>query len=286
MLRHFLPLGYPAYFTSRALLRAMGIQTPQLRVLLYHDVAPGELESFSATLRWLQKSWDFLAPLEFEEVMQGRRTLARDSLLLTFDDGFASNRIVAEQVLRPLDIHAIFFVVTDFIEQSDSAGIRNFIYKRLKVGVSPELVPLHLENMGWKDLYRLLELGHTIGAHSASHERLRENVDPEIMHREIIGAAERLESELSTPVRHFAFPFGDFDSFSIRAMRLAMTRFDFIHSGLRGNNHPGNMPCTIRRDSLKPADSKLLVGAFLLGASDFRYRGYNKVFDLWALPHD
>jgi peptidoglycan/xylan/chitin deacetylase (PgdA/CDA1 family) len=283
MLRHFLPLTYPAYLTSRTLLRAMGVQGPKLRVLLYHDVAPGELETFSATLRWLQKSWDFLAPLEFEEVMQGRRTLARDSLLLTFDDGFASNRIVAEQVLQPLGIHAIFFVVADFIEQSDSAGARNFIYKRLKVSVSPALVPAHLENMGWKDLYRLLELGHSIGAHTTSHERLTDNIDPGLMHREIIGAADWLESELSTRVRHFAFPFGDFDSFSMPAMRLAMTRFDFIHSGLRGDNHPGSMPCTIRRDSLKPDDSKSLVGAFLLGASDFRYRRLNGILDSWVL---
>lgn len=283
MFRHFLPLIYPVYLTSRTLFRTMGVESSQLRVLLYHNVAHGELETFSATLRWLQKSWDFLAPLEFEEVMQGRRTLARDSLLLTFDDGFASNRIVAEQVLQPLGIHAIFFVVADFIEQSNSAGVRNFIYERLKVGVSPALVPAQLENMGWKDLSRLLELGHSIGAHTTSHERLTDNIDPVIMHREIIGTADRLESELSTRVRHFAFPFGDFASFSMPAMRLAMTRFDFIYSGLRGNNCPDSMPCSIKRDSLKPNDPKSMVGAFLLGAGDFRYRRLNRILDSWIM---
>ncbi len=90
--------------------------------------------------------------------------------------------------------------------------------------------------------------------------------------------------ELSTRVRHFAFPFGDLASFSEPAMRLAMTRFDFIYSGLRGNNHPGSLPCTIRRESLKPDDRKSLVGAFLQGASDSLYLRRNEILDQWALP--
>ncbi len=284
MLRHFLPLAYPAFLASRTVLRTLGMQAPQLRVLLYHDVAPGELEAFAVTLRWLQKSWDFLAPQEFEEVMQGRRTLARDSLLLTFDDGFASNRIVAEKVLQPLGIHALFFVVTAFIEQPDAASARAFICERLKAGDSPALLPAHWENMGWEDLSFLLKQGHCIGAHTTSHERLTGDIKPEVMQREIIEGANRLEFELGTRVRHFAFPFGDFASFSEPAMRMAMPRFDFILSGLRGNKRPGCLPCTIRRESLKPADRKSLVGAFLQGASDARYRCLNEVLDQWATP--
>jgi peptidoglycan/xylan/chitin deacetylase (PgdA/CDA1 family) len=284
MLRHFLPLAYPAFLATRALLRAIGVKAPQLRVLLYHDVAPGELETFAETLRWLQKSWDFLAPSEFEEIMQGRRALARDSLLLTFDDGFASNRIVTERVLQPLGIHAIFFVVPAFIDQPDSASARAFICERLRAGISPALMPAHWKNMSWEDLSCLLELGQSIGAHTTSHERLTGDIDTGVMHSEIIGAADKLESKLSIRVRHFAFPFGDFASFSEPAMRLAMRRFDFIHSGLRGNNRPGSSPCTIRRESLKPGDRKSLVGAFLQGASDFRYRRLNEVLDQWALP--
>jgi hypothetical protein len=84
-------------------------------------------------------------------------------------------------------------------------------------------------------------------------------------------------------VRHFAFPFGDFASFSMPAMRLAMTRFDFIYSGLRGNNCPDSMPCSIKRDSLKPDDPKSMVGAFLLGAGDFRYRRLNRILDSWIM---
>ena len=284
MIRQFLSLTYPAIMASRILLRTMGAQVPQLRVLLYHDVAPCKLEAFAATLRWLKKSWNFLKPSEFEEVMQGKRTLTKDSLLLTFDDGFASNRIVAENVLRPLGINAIFFVAVDFIDQPDVASARDFICKQLKASISAERVPAHWANMDWEDLSCLLELGHSIGAHTSSHQRLNCKMNSNIIRREIIGAANRIESELKTHVRHFAYPFGDFASISEPALRLAMERYDFIYSGLRGNNYPFKKLCTIKRESLKPEDPKFLVGAFLHGVADLRYRHTNKILDDWLLP--
>ena len=105
-----------------------------------------------------------------------------------------------------------------------------------------------------------------------------------IIRREIIGAANRIESELKTHVRHFAYPFGDFASISEPALRLAMERYDFIYSGLRGNNYPFKKLCTIKRESLKPEDPKFLVGAFLHGVADLRYRHTNKILDDWLLP--
>lgn len=259
------------------------MRTPQLRVLLYHDVPPQDLQRFSVTLQWLQRSWDFITPAAFEAVMQGREALDRDSLLLTFDDGFASNRMVAEQVLGPLGISALFFVVTEFIAQPSREAARDYICRRLKVSEAPCELPVHLTNMGWQDLRKLLALGHCIGAHTASHERLIGSLSLEMIQREIISGADQLERELGTCVRHFAFPFGDFASFSVQAMAVAMQRFNFIYSGLRGNNYPA-CPChAVRRESLTPADHHALVGAFLAGASDFRYRGLNTVLDQWSV---
>lgn len=282
MLRQFLPLAYPVNLAYHELLRTFGRQKPQLRVLLYHDVSPGELNNVAATLRWLQDRWIFLSPQEFESIISGRISLNQDALLLTFDDGFASNRIVAEEVLKPLGIQAIFFVVTDFIDQPDIASARAFICERLKVASAPALLSAHYQNMNWADLARLLDLGHSIGAHTNSHERLTSNVNMDLLHKEVIGCADRIESELSTHVRHFAFPFGNFASFSQPAMELAKTRFDFIHSGLRGNNYLLKTPYAIRRESLKPDDHRFLVGALVKGASDFRYRRFIKILDQWA----
>ena len=49
-------------------------------------------------------------------MISGSEPIQGNNLLITFDDGLISNRIVAEKVLNPLGINAIFFVVTDFID--------------------------------------------------------------------------------------------------------------------------------------------------------------------------
>lgn len=52
-------------------------------------------------------------------MLAGDETINGRNLLLSFDDGFASNRDVAEKILNPLDIKALFFVVSDFVNLKD-----------------------------------------------------------------------------------------------------------------------------------------------------------------------
>ena len=42
-----------------------------------------------------------------------------DNLMITFDDGFFSNRDIAEKILNPMGIQALFFVVSDFVNIDD-----------------------------------------------------------------------------------------------------------------------------------------------------------------------
>ena len=261
----------------------MGICRPRLRVLMYHNVLSSEKNQFESTLRYLSRQWNFITPLQFEEVMQGRRKIDKNSLLLTFDDGFRSNLLIAADILSSLKIKALFFVIPDFVEKIGQDQVREFIVNRLKLKLYPRDPVDQFSNMDWSDLGRLLENGHAIGAHSMSHEPLGDGASDDILDREIIKAADRLESKLGTQIRHFAFPFGNFDSFDTRALEIAMSRYSFIHSGIRGNNIPGSFPRTIRRDALKPADKESLVGALLLGGADLRYRHFNRLLDDWML---
>jgi len=281
-LRSLVSLSYPILASAKNLLNQVGYNRPELRVLLYHDVAPSEMDSFAATLRHLMNKWDFLTPAQFEKVMQGEIRISKDSLLLTFDDGFLSNRAVADEILSPLGIKAIFFVILDFISQPNVSASRQFICDKLKVAKGPEFLPKHLLNLDWRDVEYLLKLGHTIGAHSKSHERLNPPLTPTVMRDEIINSADILESKLSIRISHFAFPFGSFESFNEPAMELALSRFNFVHSGLRGNNLLERKNFVIRRESFKASDSQSLIGGFLCGASDWRYRRYLNILDKWA----
>jgi len=213
------------------------------------------------------------------------------NLLLTFDDGFASNRVVAEEVLNPLGIRALFFVVSDLVRIEDRIQARCFMAERLFPEMHIEKLPAHWSNMGWRDLEALLEQGHCIGCHTASHARLSKIKTQGELEQEIVSSAQTLEQRLGVPIEHFSYTFGDLDSFSEAALAIARQRFRFVYSGLRGDNARDVSPFTLRRDSAAGQDSLFnyttlsnsLLGSFLEGAADSHYARSRARLDAWNL---
>ena len=91
------------------------INPNRLRVLLYHDIPSDEEHNFYEQLVWLKKNWNIVSPLQFELMITGKSPIIGNNLMITFDDGFYSNRVVAENFLNPLGIKAIFFVLGQIV---------------------------------------------------------------------------------------------------------------------------------------------------------------------------
>ena len=283
-LKHrLLAAAYQPLKQRNALLRLVsGHHGGRLRVLLYHDIAPTDEARFAAQLRWLSRSWRFITPSDFSAMISGEEAVVEDCLLLTFDDGFASNRQIAETVLNPMGIKALFFIVSEYAVLSDTADWRGFVAQNIYPGLQPENVPAHWRNMRWDDLAYLLETGHSIGAHTAHHARLSQ-VAPVDLAAEIILSADVLEQKLGiNKVEHFAYTFGDLASFSPVALAVARSRFQFIYTGLRGLNASGVAPWAIRRDTMAANDSLSLVGALLEGGADHFYAASLATYESWG----
>jgi len=257
-----------------------------LRALLYHDIAPNAHACFAAQLRWLSRTWTFVTPERFAAMVSGKEAIHGSNLLLTFDDGFASNRVVAEQVLNPMGISGLFFVVPDFVTLDNRDEARHFIERHIEPDNNAEKMPSHLYNMGWADLEALLEQGHTIGCHTRNHARLSQITNESELEQQIIASADTLEQRLAIPIEHFAYTFGDLASFSEQALRVVRRRFPFLHSGLRGDNAGGVSPFALRRDSVATNYSMALLGAFVEGAADKYYARQRSQLDLWASTID
>ncbi len=269
---HVMASGYCALKTVKAIGRPLGFASSNsLRVLLYHDIAPEDQARFVAQLRWLRRSWNFVSTEKFAALISGNEPIRGRNLLLTFDDGFASNREIAEQVLNPMGIRALFFAVSDFVSLMDREEARHFIARHIQPGSSVDELPGHLYNMGWSDLEALLEQGHSIGGHTRTHARLSQ-INAELdLKGEIIGSADTLAKRLGVSIEHFAYTFGDIASFSPEALAIARQRFRFVYSGLRGENARDVSPLALRRDAATTRDSMAVLGAYVEGAADFRY---------------
>ncbi len=275
-----------SYYPLRIINKVSGsyrrTSSPRLRVLSYHDISEADKELFERQLRWVMKSWDIVNPDVFAAMIDGEISVERDTLLLTFDDGTVSNLYVAERILKPLGIHALFFIVAKYALLGESDDWRTFGAENIFLNRNPDAIPDNFRNMSIEDLMALLDAGHTIGAHTATHARLS-TLSEAGLQDEIVGGANLLEAHLGIPVRHFAYPFGDLDSISAKAIHFARQRFKYVYTGMRGDNGGNNgLAWHIRRDSNKPHDSLWYTGACLEGGADFLYEKKLRISKGWA----
>jgi peptidoglycan/xylan/chitin deacetylase (PgdA/CDA1 family) len=278
-----LAAAHPVLRMVRVIGKASGLaRSGRLRVLLYHDIDPSHREIFARQLRWLSRRWSFVSPDQFGAMVSGDEPIRGDNLLLTFDDGFASNRQLVDGILGTMEIQALFFVVSDFISVEGKAQCQDFIGGNIFPGMAVEDMPSHWCNMGWDDLEILLERGHTIGGHTSTHARLSGLDSDEALENEIVASADILEKRLGVRINHFAYTFGGLTSFSAQAMAVARSRFRYVYSGIRGDNAKAVSPMALRRDSIAASDSIGLLGAFLEGGADPLYHGKRSVLDQWA----
>lgn len=253
----------------------------ELRVLLYHEISIDEQETFKLHLEQLSQNWSFITPQVFEEMLCGKKEIVGKNLLLTFDDGFCSNRRIAEAVLDPMGIKALFFIISDFPSQVKPEKIKEFVAKNILPHLSPGQVHPEWRPMTWDDIFNLLKNGHSIGSHTRTHARLSKLTNLDELQDEIITSKLIIEKKLGKKVKHFAYTFGDIASFNEEALNIANEHYAFIHTGLRGSNI--NSPAwAIRRDALSPENPYNLVSSLLEGGADLLYKKKIKLYESWA----
>jgi peptidoglycan/xylan/chitin deacetylase (PgdA/CDA1 family) len=131
------------------------------------------------------------------------------SIVLTFDDGYASVVREAVPILREFAATATVFVIADRVGRSNDWP-----------GQWPSVPRMPLADLA--EIRAMTAAGLTIGAHSCTHRPLTAVPDEELQ-REIIGSGERLEDMIEQPVRHFAYPYGRRTG---REVTLAATRYE------------------------------------------------------------
>ena len=205
-----------------------------ITVLMCHDVPPEYLGRFAEQMNFLKKHYSFIDGEIFKKIMLGKHKFAGFKLLLTFDDGFKSNRVVVDEILNELGIKAIFFIPPNFINCNSDIEVKSFVANNLfPGGMTFEEVPEHMKPMTWDDITYLSAEGHCIGAHTLSHCRLSTIINEEQLRHEIIESGDVLQHRLGKPIEYFAYPFGDITSISQCALNIAQKRYEFIFSGVR-----------------------------------------------------
>ena len=253
------------------------------RILLFHEINSFEEKSFENIIRNSNKRHSILDPNDLSSVPMAIRARTGREVFVTFDDGFESDFKIAQEVLNPMGIKAIFFVIPGFIEATDKGHSKEFLRDQLYSGISKEFkIPSNLRSMSWDQIRTLVEQGHIIGSHSMSHRRLSEITELGELEYEIIESGKVIEKQIDAKVRHFAFPFGNVTGFSKPAADIAIANYEFVFSGIRGSNFRLPRGRILRRETVFPWDPKGFELAVLAGGADKRYEKQLKILDSWC----
>ena len=166
---YFCPSIYIIFYLFKKLLLKKNYQ---FRVVMYHDIKKNNLPLLYSQLLKLKKKWRFIDPKELTTLAKKNYIIKENLLLLTVDDGFFSSKLIATKVLEKLNIKGIFFCVTNFLDIKNRDDALNFSVNRIKL--IPEDKNSKKINMDWNDAKFLLKKGHSIGAHTVTHQKLSE----------------------------------------------------------------------------------------------------------------
>jgi peptidoglycan/xylan/chitin deacetylase (PgdA/CDA1 family) len=186
----------------------------RLGVLTYHRTAPtGTVdrhddlnvapEVFRSQLAGLLRAgFNFVSIDDVVEWQQGKRTLPRRAVHVTFDDGYACTALYAAPILSELDLPATVFVNTAFTGDPGP-----FPFDPNRDAYPPDVPPAHYRPMSREELRSVIDDSTiTIGAHSHSHENFVAH--PERFDEDVQLNLKILREEYGLHTIPFAFPYG------------------------------------------------------------------------------
>ena len=240
------------------------------RVLIFHDIPASERKAFEKLVGTLAAQQRIITPAEAANCLRGGGLPRHGPLfLLTFDDGFLSNYVIARDFLEPLGLRAVYFLcpsLIDFAGQQGDGAAPVWSGALPPGGNRSKQGPL----MQWRHVISLCESGHTIGAHSYSHARLR-GLPEAALSREVLSCHDRLEALIKGPVEWFAYPYGDIDSIDEKALCYIVSRYRYCCSGVRGPNTAATSRFAILRDHVDLSAAHSYQSLILDGGLDWLY---------------
>ncbi len=107
---------------------------------------------------------------------------SRDTVAITFDDGYKDNYLYGFPILKEFNIPATIYLVSQFVSNKD-------------------------EYLNTAEIQEMKKGNISFGSHTATHRILSE-INPEIARQEIINSKAELESLLDEKILYFAYPKG------------------------------------------------------------------------------
>ena len=243
-------------------------------IITFHNILPSDFGWFKNTIDLIENKFEIMNP---NDIYTNNKN-SKKRVLITFDDGFKSNKKLEELFLKPKKIKAIFFITTNFISLNKIKAFEfvtnNFYPKSKSAFLSSVSNKNNFLPMKWNELKELVAGGHTIGAHTKSHPVLS-NLTLENQRKEIIESKEIIEKKLNIIIEHFAFPFGSPETINSHSLDIMFKEFNYNFCNIRGMINKSKKHLLFRQN-ISPAMPKWLIEDIINGKLDWLHSGKRK----------
>jgi peptidoglycan/xylan/chitin deacetylase (PgdA/CDA1 family) len=238
-----------------------------LRIAVFHGTPPRELERLKRVVEWWRERGPFATPADVDALVAGEWRGDVDRLLLTFDDGLASNYAAAAW-LADVGLQAAFFVIPSFLNRT----VAQFVAYHRERGVEPFPPDSDGEAPGLStsQVREMLSMGHRVAAHNNAHRDLGLLHQADDLRYEIRDGIERVGEVTGAPCRDFAVGFGQPWNLSAEAAAYLRQSCPNVYMCHRGLNTPGLTPRFLLRHALAPGHPLAFTRVCLEGGADHR----------------
>lgn len=227
-------------------------ELPERPVLTYHLIDPALDDQNSVSPALFAQQIDALLDEGFkfqriDSCPAGTCEAQKErSLILSFDDGYASTLEYAHPFLVTRGVPYVLFVPTDYIGQTN---IWNHKARYIR------------SHLTWDELRALQSAGVTIGSHGCSHHSLVK-LSACDLRTELARSKAILEDKLGVAVKYVAYPYGDV---STPVESVASEYYSLGFSVHQGGWSWTNRPWAINRFLMGPYDRPDAIRKRLIG---------------------
>jgi peptidoglycan/xylan/chitin deacetylase (PgdA/CDA1 family) len=242
-----------------------------LRALTFHETQPAHLRDVRRIVEWCRTRLALATPAEADALFDGRWVAPeRDRVLVTFDDGLASN-YAAARALADLGVRAIFFVVPSLLDRT----VPEYLAYHERFGVRAHVPRASRDTRGLStsEVREMVAMGHRIGAHNFAHRDLGRLREPAELRYEVAQALDAVSELTGEPCRDFAIGFGQPANLSDEAAAFLVERCPRVYACFRGLNLPGRSPRFLLRHAVEPDHPFAFTRLCVEGGADGRVAG-------------
>lgn len=192
-------------------LRAEARRPYSIPILMYHEVGESTnsawcvpIASFRSQMTSLrEQGFKPILPSDIAAHREWGKPLPRKPVIITFDDGYLSNLILVEPILKKNGLRAIIYLITDQVAEAATARRR---YEGKECLVWPEVLAMQKRRT------------FAFGGHSHAHKNLAGESDPL---PQIVECRRQLLLHGICEPYSFCYPYGQYNQETIKAVRQA-----------------------------------------------------------------